>query len=59
MLDLTLRFLSFLSGIRWTVSQLIMQKSSLGLSNPVDMVFHVQPVMIVTLLPFAVGFEGD
>jgi len=49
---------SFLSGIRWTVSQLIMQKSSLGLSNPVDMVFHVQPVMIVTLLPFAVGFEG-
>jgi len=49
---------SFLSGIRWTLSQLIMQKSSLGLSNPLDMVFHVQPIMILALLPFAIAFEG-
>lgn len=49
---------SFLSGIRWTLSQLVMQRSSLGLSNPLDMVFHVQPIMIVTLLPFAIAFEG-
>jgi len=49
---------SFLSGIRWTLSQLIMQKSKLGLSNPVDMIYHVQPVMIIVLLPFAVAFEG-
>jgi len=49
---------SFLSGIRWTLSQLIMQKSQLGLSNPVDMIYHVQPVMIMVLIPFAVGFEG-
>jgi len=49
---------SFLSGIRWTLSQLIMQKSSLGLSNPIDMIFHIQPIMILTLLPFVLGFEG-
>ena len=49
---------SFLSGIRWTLSQLIMQKSQLGLSNPVDMIYHVQPVMIIVILPFAIGFEG-
>jgi len=49
---------SFLSGIRWTVSQLIMQKGKYSLGNPVDMIFHVQPLMILTLLPFAVGFEG-
>lgn len=49
---------SFLSGIRWTLSQLIMQKSDLGLSNPLDMVFHIQPLMIAALLPFAVLIEG-
>jgi len=49
---------SFLSGIRWTVSQLILQKAKYGLSNPVDMIFHVQPLMIISLLPFAIGFEG-
>jgi len=49
---------SFLSGIRWTMSQLIMQKSQLGLSNPIDMIYHVQPVMIVVLLPFTLAFEG-
>jgi len=49
---------SFLSGIRWTLSQLIMQKSQFGLSNPIDMVYHVQPLMILCLLPFAVAFEG-
>ena len=37
---------------------MIMQKSKLGLSNPVDMIYHVQPVMIIVLLPFAVAFEG-
>ena len=35
-----------------------MQKSKLGLSNPLDMIYHVQPVMIIVLLPFAVAFEG-
>ena len=45
-------------GIRWTLSQLIMQKSQLGLSNPIDMIYHVQPVMIIVLLPFAIAFEG-
>jgi len=49
---------SFLSGVRWTLSQLIMQKSQLGLSNPIDLVYHVQPIMIICLLPFAVAFEG-
>ena len=35
-----------------------MQKAKLGLSNPLDMIYHVQPIMIVVLLPFAVAFEG-
>lgn len=32
--------------------------SCAGLSNPVDMVFHLQPVMILALLPIAVPVDG-
>ncbi|XP_028166829.1 solute carrier family 35 member C2 [Ostrinia furnacalis] len=49
---------SFMAGMRWTLAQLLMQKSKLGLHNPVDMVFHVQPWMFVSLLPFMIMFEG-
>lgn len=49
---------SFAAGLRWTFAQLLMQKSKLGLHNPVDMVFHVQPWMFVSLLPFTIMFEG-
>jgi solute carrier family 35 protein C2 len=38
--------------------QLIVQKSKLGLQNPIDMVYHVQPWMIIAVLPFALFFEG-
>lgn len=46
------------SGLRWTLSQMVMQKSEMGLANPIDMMYHIQPWMIVTLLPFAMAFEG-
>ncbi|XP_038216662.1 solute carrier family 35 member C2 isoform X2 [Zerene cesonia] len=49
---------SFAGGLRWTFAQLLMQKSKLGLHNPVDMVFHVQPWMFLSLLPFMIAFEG-
>ncbi|XP_047543563.1 solute carrier family 35 member C2 [Vanessa atalanta] len=49
---------SFAAGLRWTFAQLLMQKSKLGLHNPVDMVFHVQPWMFLSLLPFMIMFEG-
>ncbi len=49
---------AFLSGIRWTFSQLIMQKSKLGLSNPIDFIYHIQPLMVMSLLPIAIGVEG-
>lgn len=35
-----------------------MQKSNLGLHNPIDMVYHMQPWMILSILPFTIGFEG-
>lgn len=49
---------SFVSGIRWTTVQLVMQKESLGLKNPVDTIYHLQPVMALSLLPLCFIIEG-
>jgi solute carrier family 35 protein C2 len=49
---------SVLSGFRWSMAQLIMQKSKLGLENPLDMIYHIQPWMLLGVLPFALFFEG-
>ncbi|KAK7791723.1 hypothetical protein R5R35_009372 [Gryllus longicercus] len=49
---------SFASGLRWTLAQLMMQKSKLGLSNPLDMLYHMQPWMMWPLLPLAIAFEA-
>ena len=49
---------SFTSGIRWTLTQTVTQKHELGLSNPIDMIYHIQPGMILSLLPLAIYVEG-
>ncbi|XP_035238123.1 solute carrier family 35 member C2 [Anguilla anguilla] len=49
---------SFIGGIRWTLTQVLMQKAELGLQNPVDTMFHLQPVMFMGLLPLFLYNEG-
>ncbi|RZB40652.1 solute carrier family 35 member C2 [Asbolus verrucosus] len=49
---------SISSGIRWTCVQLLLQKSKMGMRNPVDMIYHMQPWMLVSVLPFAMWMEG-
>ncbi|XP_060567318.1 solute carrier family 35 member C2-like [Ruditapes philippinarum] len=49
---------SVLSGLRWTLAQLVTQKNEIGLHNPLDMMYHIQPWMIVGLLPLSAAFEG-
>ncbi|NWJ03242.1 S35C2 protein, partial [Crypturellus undulatus] len=49
---------SFLGGIRWTLTQILMQKAELGLQNPIDTMFHLQPLMFLGLLPLFAVFEG-
>ena len=49
---------SALSGARWTLSQMVMQRDALGLENPIDMMYHIQPIMLLTMLPLAAVFEG-
>ncbi|XP_059569056.1 solute carrier family 35 member C2 isoform X2 [Alligator mississippiensis] len=49
---------SFLGGIRWTLTQMLMQKAELGLQNPIDTMFHLQPLMFLGLFPLFVAIEG-
>lgn len=49
---------SMCSGLRWTLAQTLCQKHDMGLSNPVDMIYHIQPSMILALLPLALYVEG-
>ncbi|EZA57504.1 hypothetical protein DMN91_009880 [Ooceraea biroi] len=49
---------SFASGIRWTMTQLIMQRSKLGLHDPIDMMYYMQPWMLLPAVLVALWFEG-
>lgn len=49
---------SFIGGIRWTLTQLLMQKAELGLQNPIDAMYHLQPLMFLGLFPLFLFNEG-
>ncbi|KAJ6633951.1 hypothetical protein lerEdw1_014234 [Lerista edwardsae] len=49
---------SFLGGIRWTLTQMLLQKDELGLQHPIDTMFHLQPAMFLGLFPLFAVFEG-
>ncbi|KAK0137329.1 Solute carrier family 35 member C2 [Merluccius polli] len=49
---------SFIGGIRWTLTQILMQKSELGLQNPIDTMYHLQPLMFLGLFPLFLFNEG-
>lgn len=48
---------SFISGLRWTLNQIVLQRKDIGLGNPIDMMYHIQPWMVLSLLPLSSGFE--
>jgi len=48
---------SFLGGARWTLSQILCQKNEIGLSNPIDAIYHLCPSMIIGLFPIFIGHE--
>lgn len=49
---------SMSSGLRWTCVQLLLQNCKINMKNPVDMIYFMQPWMIVSLLPFVIWIEG-
>lgn len=55
---LLLLIASIVAGVRWTCVQLLLQKSKMDMKNPIDMIYHMQPLMIASVLPFAIWMEG-
>ncbi|XP_037334846.2 solute carrier family 35 member C2 isoform X3 [Pungitius pungitius] len=49
---------SFIGGIRWTLTQVLMQKAELGLQHPIDALYHLQPLMFAGLFPLFLYNEG-
>ncbi|XP_056277947.1 solute carrier family 35 member C2 [Pseudoliparis swirei] len=49
---------SFIGGIRWTLTQVLMQKAELGLQNPIDALYHLLPLMFIGLFPLFLYNEG-
>eukprot|EP01135_Chromosphaera_perkinsii_P001923 Nk52_evm72s212 gene=Nk52_evmTU72s212 len=50
---------AILAALRWILTQILMQDKEFKLRNPVDMLFHVSPVMFLTLVPCALLLEGE
>ncbi|PAV67529.1 hypothetical protein WR25_06688 [Diploscapter pachys] len=46
------------TGIRWTFSQLVMQREDHAVRHPLDMIIHVQPWMLIPIIPLVAFFEG-
>lgn len=45
------------SGLRWSLTQLLLQHDSLGMDNPVATLYHLSPVMFVTMATLSLIFE--
>ncbi|XKL66977.1 hypothetical protein PGB90_010397 [Kerria lacca] len=50
---------SFMSGLRWSMTQFIMQQANLGLRNPIDIMYHLQLWMFLLVGPLAFIIEGS
>ena len=49
---------SALGGLRWALTELLMNKKSMGLSNPFATIYWLAPLMAVTLGVVSMGVEG-
>lgn len=49
---------SAMAGLRWALTQLVMHKKEMGMTNPFATIFWLAPVMAVTLAIVSLIFEG-
>ncbi|WVR05461.1 hypothetical protein IAU60_002477 [Kwoniella sp. DSM 27419] len=48
---------SVLGGLRWALTELVMHKKGMGLSNPFATIFWLAPLMAATLIPLSLILE--
>ncbi|GAA5946879.1 hypothetical protein JCM3775_000935 [Rhodotorula graminis] len=49
---------SALGGLRWSLTQLLLHKESMGMNNPIATLFWLAPIMGVTLATCSLVFDG-
>ncbi|KAI3661741.1 hypothetical protein MP638_003749 [Amoeboaphelidium occidentale] len=47
-----------ISGLRWVLTQVVLQKKTLGLDHPVITIYYLSPIMFVALLCMSLLFES-
>ncbi|KAI8983153.1 triose-phosphate transporter family-domain-containing protein [Pilobolus umbonatus] len=48
---------SIVSGLRWSMTQLLLQHERMGMSNPIATLFYLSPVMFVTMFMLSLMVE--
>ncbi|KAG0738695.1 hypothetical protein G6F57_012159 [Rhizopus arrhizus] len=49
---------SIISGLRWSMTQLLLQHEQLGIDNPIATLYYLSPVMFITMLTLSLTFES-
>lgn len=49
---------SFLSGARWGMTEVLMHKKAMGMSNPFATIYWLAPLMALTLAVVSLALEG-
>ncbi|KAF7727488.1 Triose-phosphate Transporter [Apophysomyces ossiformis] len=49
---------AIVSGLRWNLTQLLLQQDQLGINNPIATLYYLSPVMFVTMLTLSFIFES-
>ncbi|KAI7871933.1 triose-phosphate transporter family-domain-containing protein [Mucor mucedo] len=59
MLGFTLVFVaSIVSGLRWSMTQLLLKHENMGIGNPIATLYYLSPVMFITMLTLSLIFEN-
>ncbi|KAI8393544.1 triose-phosphate transporter family-domain-containing protein [Radiomyces spectabilis] len=46
------------SGLRWNLTQLLLQQDRLGINSPIATLYHLSPIMFVIMLTLSLAFEN-
>lgn len=49
---------AIVSGLRWNLTQLLLQQDQLGMDNPIATLYHLSPIMFVTMLMLSLILEN-
>ena len=49
---------SVVSGLRWSMTQLLLQHENMGISNPIATLYYLSPIMFITMLTLSMIFEN-